>query len=41
MDFVLNYESMTLDECYNYLHYGLICDGDDKKIKIVRSGLYE
>ena len=37
MDFIFNYEVMTLEECYSYEHYDLICDGDDKKIKILRS----
>ena len=39
MDFVFKYEVMTLEECFSYEHYDLICDGDDKQIKILRSGL--
>lgn len=41
MDFIMNYETMTLEECYSYKYYDLICDGDDKKIKIIRSGCFE
>lgn len=32
MDFTFDYKKMTLGECFSYMFYDLICDGDKKKI---------
>ena len=37
MDFVFDYENITLEEIDSYGHYDFICDGDDKKVKVIRS----
>ena len=41
MDFSFSYSKITLEECYRYEYYDLICDGDKKKIKAIEGGFYE
>ena len=32
MDFMFDYKSLALGECFGFKYYDLICDGDKKKI---------
>lgn len=41
MDFMFDYSKITLEECDSYKYYDLICDGDCKKVKVIRSDVYE